>query len=105
MYVVYSYANRQIQCLSRLAQKTGKPLFAELANRLTQLNFFTLAKDGPYMGASFTGVADPWLERCNGFNYMSNFYMDSYNTDFILQLLDLNLVKPGKQKMGGETSR
>ncbi len=93
MYVVYDYASRKVQSLSRLAEKTGNPLFARLAERVIQLNFWTLVKDGPYMGAFLTGVADPWLEQKHGFNFTENAYMDAYNTDLMLQLVDMGLVR------------
>ncbi len=91
-YSVYCYGNRKIQCLDRLFQLTGNPLFAALRDRVMQLNFFVQVTDGPYRGAMTEAIADPWLEREHGFEWRGSPYTSELVTDLMLQLLDMGLV-------------
>lgn len=91
-YSVYSYGNRKIECLNRLAAKTGNPLFASLRDRVMQLNFFTQVTEGPYRGAMTEAIADPWLERNGGFEWRGTFYTSELVTDLMLQLIEMGLV-------------
>jgi hypothetical protein len=92
-YSVYCYHNRKIQCLDRLFKKTGNPLFAQLRDRVMQLNFYVQVTDGPYQGALTEAIADPWLERNGGFQWRGNPYTSELVADLMLQLMDLGLVK------------
>ena len=94
-YSVYCYGNRKIQCLDRLFKKTGNPLFEQLKNRVMQLNFYTQVTDGPYQGAITEAIADPWLERNQGFEWRGSPYTSELVADLMLQLIEMGLVKPG----------
>jgi hypothetical protein len=91
-YSVYNYHNRKIQCLTRLAKKTGDPLFRALAQRVLQLNFYTEVTDGPYQGSLTEAIADPWLERKGGFEHRGSPYTSELVVDLMLQLMDLGMV-------------
>ena len=92
-YSVYCYQNRKIQCLDRLFKKTGNPLFDQLKNRVMQLNFYVQVVDGPYRGSITEAIADPWLERKNGFEWRGSPYTSELVADLMLQLMDMGLVK------------
>jgi hypothetical protein len=91
-YSVYNYHNRKIQCLTRLAQMTGDPLFSALAQRVLQLNFYTEVTDGPYQGSLTEAIADPWLEREGGYEHRGSPYTSELVVDLMLQLMDLGMV-------------
>lgn len=91
-YSVYCYGNRKIQCLQRLYEKTGNPLFAQLTERLLQLNFYVQVVDGPYKGAITEAINDPWLERGQGFEWRGSPYTSELVADLMLQLFDMGLV-------------
>ena len=91
-YSVYCYGNRKIQCLDRLFKKTGNPLFEQLKNRVMQLNFYTQVTDGPYKGAVTEAIADPWLERGQGFEWRGSPYTSELVSDLMLQLIEMDLV-------------
>ncbi len=91
-YSVYCYGNRKIQCLDRLFKQTGDPLFAALRDRVMQLNFYVQVTDGPYRGAMTEAIADPWLERGQGFEWRGSPYTSELVTDLMLQLMDMGLV-------------
>ena len=92
-YSVYSYQNRKIQCLDRLAKATGNPLFEQLRDRVMQLGFYTQVPDGPYKGSVTEAIADPWLERNGGYEWRGVPYTSELVTDMMLQLMDLKLVE------------
>jgi len=91
-YSVYCYGNRKIQCLDRLFKKTGNPLFEQLKDRVMQLNFHVQVADGPYKGAMTEAIADPWLERGQGFEWRGSPYTSELVVDLMLQLIDMGLV-------------
>jgi len=91
-YSVYCYGNRKIQCLDRLHRKTGISLFQQLTKRVMQLNFYVQVAQGPYRGAMTEAIADPWLERNNGFEWRGNPYTSELVTDLMLQLMEMGLV-------------
>lgn len=93
-YSVYCYGNRKIQCLDRLFKQTGNPLFEQLKNRVMQLNFYTQVTEGPYQGAITEAIADPWLERNQGFEWRGSPYTSELVADLMLQLIDMGLVAP-----------
>ncbi len=92
-YSVYCYGNRKIQCLDRLFKKTGNPLFEQLKNRVLQLNFYVQVVEGPYRGAMTESIADPWLERNNGFEWRGSPYTSELVADLMLQLMEMGLMK------------
>jgi len=91
-YSVYCYHNRKVQCLDRLFKKTGNPLFEQLKNRVLQMNFYTQVTDGPYKGAVTEAIADPWLERNQGFEWRGSPYTSELVSDLMLQLIEMELV-------------
>lgn len=91
-YSVYCYGNRKIQCLDRLFRKTGVPLFEQLRNRALQMNFYTQITDGPYTGAISEAIADPWLERGQGFEWRGSPYTSELVADLMLQLIEMGLA-------------
>jgi hypothetical protein len=91
-YSVYCYHNRKIQCLDRLFKKTGNLLFEQLKNRVMQLSFYTQVTEGPYQGAVTEAIADPWLERNQGFEWRGSPYTSELVSDLMLQLIDMGLV-------------
>ena len=100
-YSVYCYGNRKIQCLDRLFKKTGNRLFGQLRDRVLQLNFYTQVTDGPYQGAVTEAIADPWLERNQGFEWRGSPYTSELVADLMLQLIEMGLVaKPPAAPIG-----
>lgn len=94
-YSVYCFQNRKVECLDRLWKKTGDPLFADLRDRVIALNVFTqVAVPGDWLGGFSEAIADPWLERRGGFEWVGVTYTSELCTDFFLQLLDMGLAKP-----------
>jgi len=91
-YSVYCYGNRKIQCLDRLFKKTRNKLFEQLRDRVMQLNFYVQVADGPYKGAITEAIADPWLERKQGFEWRGSPYTSELVADLMLQLIDMELV-------------
>ena len=91
-YSVYCYGNRKIQCLDRLFKKTGNRLFEQLRNRVMQLNFYVQVADGPYQGAMTEAIADPWLERGQGFEWRGSPYTSELVADLMLQLIEMELI-------------
>jgi hypothetical protein len=77
-----------------LFKKTGNPLFEQLKNRVMQLNFCTQVTDGPYQGAITEAIADPWLERNQGFEWRGSPYTSELVADLMLQLIEMGLVAP-----------
>jgi len=77
-YSVYTYHNRKWLCLQRLAAATGEALWGQLADRLLQLNAFTQVTAGAALdvGGFHEAIADPWLARGGGFNFMGSVYCE-----------------------------
>ncbi len=92
-YSVYCYQNRQVECLIRLFEKTGKKLYHQLAERVMQNVYFTQVSEGNMMGATHERIADPWLARRDGgvrdFNSMGTMYMSEQSLDLLLQYVEL----------------
>jgi hypothetical protein len=100
-YSIYCYQNRKIQCLHRLYQLTGIPLFGTLYDRITQSIFFTQVTEGDQTGAAHERIADPWLARkdydAGDFNSMGTIYMSEQVLDAMLQLVEMGQAKPKTQ--------
>jgi len=101
-YSVYCYHNRKVQCLDRLFKKTGNPLFEQLKNRVMQLVFYVQVADGPYKGAMTEAIADPWLERHQGFEWRGNPYTSEMVVDMMLQLIEMGYVNPSGKLKGSK---
>lgn len=105
-YSVYCFQNRKVECLDRLAQKTGDRLYADLRDRVIALNVFTqVTKPGDWLGGFSEAIADPWLERKAGFEWVGSTYTSELCTDFFLQLVEMGLAKPGRQKETAEVEK
>jgi hypothetical protein len=92
-YSVYCFQNRKVECLDRLARKTGDRLFADLRDRVIALNVLTqVTKPGDWLGGFSEAIADPWLERAGGFEWVGSTYTSELSTDFFLQLVELGMA-------------
>jgi hypothetical protein len=47
------------------------------------------------VGAVTEAIADPWLERNQGFEWRGSPYTSELVADLMLQLIEMGLVKPG----------
>ena len=90
-YSVYTYHNRKWLSLVRLGNSTaGKTFpFKQLADRLLQLNAFTQVTSNG--NPSDTGgfhecIADPWLARGGGPNFIGSVYLNELALDLALQI-------------------
>ena len=88
------YDTKKVAVLHKLSAATGDPLWAQMADRFTQMSIFGMdVKNGSSTkGAIHEAIADPWLARHGGVNNMNSLYMDSYNIDLFLQLLEEGLL-------------
>lgn len=92
-YSIYCYQNRKVQCLWRLYEYTGDPLFRELYERVLQGIFWTQLTEGDLTGATYERIADPWLARQNygepGFDSMGTIYVGEQSLDCMLQMVEM----------------
>ncbi len=93
-YSLYCYHNRKLECLRRLADTTGDPLFAALYDRVLQCVFWTQQREGNLMGAMYERIADPWNARREGYDSLGTLYLNELSLDAMLQLLDMGVAKP-----------
>ena len=88
-YSQYIYQTKKIAVLERLSAATGDPLWSQMAARFTQMNFMVMnTTAGSTKGGIHAAIADPWLERHGGYDWISGLYMDQLNVDLFLQLLE-----------------
>ena len=94
-YSEYVYDTKKVAVLHKLSAATGEPLWAQMADRFTQMSIFAMdVRDGSSTkGAVYEAIADPWLARHGGFDWNGTLYMDSYNIDLFLQLLEEGLLR------------
>lgn len=94
-YSEYVYDTKKVAVLHRLTAATGDPLWAQMADRLTQMSFFAMdvTNGSSTDGGIYEAIADPWLARHGGVNFFGGLYMDSYNIDLFLQLLEEGLLQ------------
>lgn len=95
-YSPYTYENKKVALLFKLAEITGDALWSQLAERIVQLNFFVMQLEGDCKGAFHEAISDPWLARRQGFNRLGSLYMDQLNIDLFLQLEEAGLLSPSK---------
>ena len=91
-YSIYCYQNRKVECLWRIADATGDPLFDDIANRIAQGIYASQVTTGDLMGATHERIADPWLARGDGkgdFNSMGSVYMSEQSLDLFLQTIKM----------------
>lgn len=92
-YSNYCYNNQKIRCLKRLETHTKNSFFAELADRIMQSCFWAQETEGPYKGAQFERMADPWLEVSKDYDSKGVLYMTELALDLNLQLLEMGKVQ------------
>ena len=97
-YSGYVYDTKKVAVLRRLTAATGDPLWAQMADRFTQMSFFAMdvtngtsadpshSKQAGWEGGIYEAIADPWGARHGGVNFFGGLYMDSYNIDLFLQV-------------------
>jgi len=92
-YSIYCYQNRKVQCLWRLYEHTGDPLFRQLYERVLQGIFWTQITEGDLMGATHERIADPWLARDDygepAFDSLGTIYMGEQSLDCMLQMVEM----------------
>ncbi|MBN1421380.1 MAG: hypothetical protein JXP34_21585 [Planctomycetes bacterium] len=93
-YSLYCYHNRKIQCLSRLADATGDPLFRALCERVLQSVFWTQETEGENRGAMYERTSDPWRARGSAFDSRGTLYLNELSLDAMVQLIDMGIAAP-----------
>ncbi|GHT52286.1 hypothetical protein AGMMS49982_12080 [Bacteroidia bacterium] len=91
-YAVFTYNNHKFVALDRLYRATNNRLFLQIRDRSIQNILFTLSEDPKWLGSVSEAIADPWLERRQGFEYKGVVYPD-IALEFIMELYELGLAK------------
>ena len=96
-YSVYNYQTRIWASLSRLGAVTGDGRWQRLADRHYALNAFIQAVGGSGeqpadIGGFYEAIADPWLARGGGYDFMGTTYLNELALDMNLQLLLAGVV-------------
>jgi len=93
-YSVYTYHNKKWKVLYLASQITNSTFLSTLANRVLQNNLFTQAIKGQDIaGGFYEAIADPWLGRGGGYNWMGTVYMAELSLDLFLQFIEVG-IKP-----------
>ena len=92
-YSNYCYTNAKIACLHRLARLTGRKLYGELAERIIQSGFWAQETSGPWAGAIYERMSDPWHGVSKDVNSKGTRYMSELAVDLHLQMLELGLAR------------
>lgn len=92
-YSNYCYNNRKIECLFRLGRLTGERLFSDLGERVMQSGFWAQQTAGPYQGAQYERMSDPWLGVSDDVNSKGELYFSELALDASLQLLEMGLAR------------
>ena len=92
-YSNYCYNNRKIESLFRLGKLTGERLFADLGERVMQSGFWAQQTVGPYKGAQYERMADPWLGVSDDVNSKGELYFSELALDASLQLLEMGKAR------------
>ena len=98
-YSNYCYNNRKLECLHRLAELTGEPLFLALFERVMQCGFWAQVTEGDRKGAQYERMSDPWKGVSLDVNSKGTLYMSELSLDANLQLIELGLGR--LPKLGG----
>jgi hypothetical protein len=91
-YSQYVYENKKVLLLMKLTARTHDPLWQQLAHRIIQMNLYVQVTAGDCKGALQECIADPWLARRGGFDFMGSLYFDQLNIDLFSQLVEAGLV-------------
>ena len=76
----------------QLTERTGNPLWEQLAHRIVQMNLYVQVTSGGCKGAFQECIADPWLARGGGFDFVGSVYFDQLNIDLFSQLYEAGLL-------------
>jgi hypothetical protein len=104
-YSNYCYNNRKIECLFRLGRLTSNPLFTDLGERVMQCGIWAQRTEGPYQGAQYERMSDPWHGVSQDVNSKGELYMSELALDANLQLLEMGLAHPKRVAPGTATGR
>ena len=91
-YSQYVYENKKVLLLMKLTARTHDPLWQQLAHRIIQMNLYVQVTSGDCKGALQECIADPWLARRAGFDFVGSLYFDQLNIDLFSQLVEAGLV-------------
>ena len=90
-YSNYCYNNRKLECLHRLAELTGEPLFLDLFKQVIQCGFWAQVTEGDRKGAQYERMSDPWKGVSGDVNSKGTLYMSELSLDANLQLIELGI--------------
>jgi len=96
-YSNYAYHNRKLYCLDRLG-KLGDPLFGRLFERIMQCGFWAQVTEGNYCGAQHERMADPWKKVSGDVDSLGTLYLNELALDANLQLLEMGMMRAGKEE-------
>ena len=91
-YSQYIYENKKVLLLMQLSARTKNPLWRQLARRIVQMNLYVQVTSGGCKGALQECIADPWLARGGGFDFVGSLYFDQLNIDLFSQLYEAGLL-------------
>jgi hypothetical protein len=91
-YSNYCYNNAKIACLHRLAAGTGQDLYRRLGDRVVQCGLWCQEPAGPWMGALYERMSDPWLGVSTDVNSKGTRYMSELAVELHLQLLEMSAL-------------
>ena len=91
-YSNYCYQNEKLECLYRLGQLTGEQIFTQLFNRITQCQFWCQQATGPYSGAQYERMSDPWECVSSAINSTGSLYINELSLDANLQMVELDMA-------------
>ena len=80
-YSQYIYENKKVLLLMQLSARTKNPLWRQLARRIVQMNLYVQVTSGGCKGALQECIADPWLARGGGLDFVGSLYFDQLNSD------------------------
>ena len=76
-----------------LGRLTGRKLYTDLCDRVIQSGFWCQETTGPWMGAIYERMSDPWQGVSRDVNSKGTRYMSELAVDLHLQLLELGLAR------------
>lgn len=90
-YSNYCYQNEKLKCLYQLGQLTGEDVFTRLFNRIAECQFWCEVTTGPYTGAQYERMADPWECVSSDVNSTGSAYINELSLSANLQLLEMGM--------------
>jgi hypothetical protein len=98
-YSNYCYTNAKIACLYRLARRTGRSLYRDLGDRIVQSGLWCQETAGPWQGAIYERMSDPWLGVSREVDSKGTRYMSELAVDLHLQLIELGLARLDRDRL------